>query len=329
MGNRATAKAMEQAQLSTGPARGRVWRDKLEVQEVPAPQKTDEELADGIMDTQLAIFTGWDAALLNFDKVLTSSSDASAQTDFAGVVRDFFVEKLMGEIISRSKVPGAGDAFALLGKLEAEAKRATAAGESASLRDFIVKHRTALGKLQQSVLSLKDDFKAKVRITREKMERGGSSDEYGMLRLNLVEGLERLDARLKTSRPEDLFLMLSQEWIRAQKTTGAWGTKYQAVVIIRLNPDYSVKNGHIEGAGGQKLAEQLLKDSPGGVDLLRMPVPRRIVHYAKNGWPQAILNLDASGRNINVGAYAEGDAGTLERYIRTRGLPPVKTITGD
>ena len=54
---------------------------------VPSAEKTDEELAGAIMDMQQAILVGWNTALANFDKVLTSSSDRETKPDFAKVVK--------------------------------------------------------------------------------------------------------------------------------------------------------------------------------------------------------------------------------------------------
>jgi hypothetical protein len=325
-----------------------------DVEPVAAAEKTDEELANGIMDTQLAILEGWDAALGNFDKVLSSSSDEESKPDFQKAIAGFFEEKVMSGIVSLANVPGAGDAFALFGKLVDESKRAAAAGESASLRDFVVRHRTAVGKLKQMVLSLKDDFVARVRKTREAMEaadraadaarktkrgrnRGAqvtmrtdaATDAYGMMRMALVDGLEAADARLKGSSPEALFRTLSESWIRQQTVGIGMGYRTQAVVIVKLDPKHQLKEAHIQGTGGQKIAEQLLKDSPDGVDVFNLHVTRRFVLYAENGWPSAILELDPEGRNLNRGSYAEGDSGGLHQFLLANGLPRAKKLSGD
>lgn len=320
------------------------------VKETPAAEKTDEELAADIMNTQLAILVGWDTALQNFDKVLTSASDKETKPNFNKVIKSFLEDKLMGEIISRSKVPGASDAFVLLGKLTGEMKRASAASESATLRDFYVQHKTAVGKLQQSILALKSDFVTKVRQTRERMEsaegiagtgrgskgqgavtiaRSPESDVYGLMRMHLVETIEHLNNRLKISTPEDLFRALSEQWIRLATIRGGMGIRFPAFVIIRLKKDYSIINAEIQGAGGQKIAEQLLKDSPNGVDVFSLKVKRRIVVYADNGWPSASLSLDANNKNINTGSFAEGRWRAVERFVMTNGLPPTKNLKGD
>jgi len=310
------------------------------IKEVPAAMKTDEELAADIMDTQLAILVGWVTALHNFDKVLVSDSDKETKPDFKKVIENFLFDKVVGELINRSNVPGGGDAWALLGKLEDEAKRASKAEESASLRDFVVQHRTAIGQLQQSVLSLKNDFVAAVRITRERMDKAGGkrgtgaispeAKAYGVQRVTLIETLERMDFRLKISTPVDLFRQLSEEWIRQTTiTTSAFGTKAPADVIIRLKSDYTIMDAKIQGTGGQKIAEQLLKDSPSGVDVFKLKVRRRIVVYADNNWPKAILRLDADNRVINEGSFVEGNYGEVHRFLRANGLPPTKKLTGD
>lgn len=301
-----------------------------EVASVSAADKTDAELVHGIIDTQLAILTGWETALANFDKVLTSASAKSAKPDFRKVFVSFFQDQLMGELISRSKVKGAGSAFALLGSLEAEVERASAAQESVSLRDFFVQHRTAIGRLQQKVLSTRDDFLAGVRITEETANRTGDFDAYGLQRLHLVEALERLDFRLLLSSPEDLFKKLSEEWIRQQTVPGALGTSTPALIVIHINHDFTIRKAEIKGSGGQKIAEQLLIDSPDGVDVFGMKVPRRILYYrAGKSMHHAIVRLDENNRNVNEGSYSEGNYTRIEAVLKSSGLPPTKKLSGD
>ncbi|MGD9928924.1 MAG: DUF4157 domain-containing protein [Mangrovibacterium sp.] len=313
----------------------------LEVQETPSAEKSDESLANDIMNTQIAILEGWNTALEIFDKVLTSASDQETKPDFNKVIKSFFEEKLMGAIISVSKVKYAGDAFSLLGKLSDEMTRATAALESARLRDFYVEHKKAIGKMKQMIFAIQSDFVDKVTETRKKMEMAESnapsgvsvatspeSDAYGLMRMYLVELRDKLNAQLSNSSPEILFRTLSEKWIRHSTVYAGMGVHVQAVVIIRLKKDYSVINAEMQGAGGQKIAEQLLKDSPNGVDVFGLRVPRRVIVYADNGWPSAILSLDENNRNTNTGAFAEGNWGAVERYVKARGLPPTKNLSG-
>jgi hypothetical protein len=92
---------------------------------------------------------------------------------------------------------------------------------------------------------------------------------------------------------------------------------------------FIIIDAHIEGSGGQKIAEQLLKDSPDGVDVFNLKVRRRIIVYADNGWPSAVLRLDANNRNINEGSRLEGDYEAVQRVVMARGLPRTKKLTGD
>ena len=352
-------------QQSAGQVAGTVQREPVDAPEevpeavpgaatsgtaMPAAEMTDEELARAIMDKQLAVLAGWQGALANFDKVLTSASDKEAKPEFAKVVKDFLGELVMGELIKHSKPP-TSEAFALLGKLDAEVKRAEAADASAAVRDFFVEHEKAITNLVQSTLALKEDFVARVRKTREAMEQAENvafaaqkgkkghasvtiastkaADDYGMLRMNLIDTNAEMDARLKTSTTEQLFLKLSEEWMRYATVKGAWGIKYQAVVVIRLNPDYSIKDAHIQGTGGQKIAEQLLKDNSEGVNVFNLEVPRRVLLLAENGWPSAILSLDENDRNISSGTIAEGNYDALYRKLMAEGLPPTKKLDGD
>jgi hypothetical protein len=243
--------------------------------------------------------------------------------------------------------PGASELDALVKALGSEVTRAKTAGASAKLRDFVVQHAQAIGKLEQATLSQRQGFISAVRARREAAEapqpaKSGrkkgkwttaqptkQDDDYAMMRMALLDTLQRVDATLKTATSEALLRVLTAEWVRHATVAGGMGTRFPAVVVIRLNKDYSILDAHIQGPGGQKLAEQLLKDSPDGVDVFHLQAPRRILLMADNGWPSAILSLDANNRDISTGSFAEGDTDSLRRVVMSKGLPPTKKLTGD
>jgi hypothetical protein len=310
----------------------------------PANEMKDEDIAAAIMDRQAAILAGWNTALLVFDKTMTSSADAEATPNFQKVVIGYFSDKIMGAIIKRA--PGASELEAVAKALDGEIKRAAAASASATLRDFVVQHAQAIGALQQAVLSQRQGFISAVRAKREAVEAPQSSsgskkgkwaakpstkadDDYAMMRMALLDTLAKVDSTLKVSTSQALFRVLSEEWVRSVKVSIGMGVKVNAVVVIRLNKDYSILDAHIQGAGGQKLAEQLLKDSPDGVDVFHLQAPRRILLMADNGWPSVTLSLDANNRDTSTGSFGEGDTDSLRRYVMSKGLPPTKKLTGD
>jgi len=329
-----------------GPAgsAGATQQPLAQVPSAPAATMRDEDIAASIMDKQVAILIGWQTALQVFDKTMTSSADAEATPDFQKTVTGFFADKLVGALINHT--PGASEVDAVVKALDGEIKRASAAGASAKLRDFVVQHAQAIGRLQQAALAQRQGFISAVQQRREAAEaprptsgrRGGkpgvveptqADNDYAMMRMALMDMLEQVDAQLKVSTPEALFRTLSEEWVRHSTVAGGMGTRFAATVVIRLNPDYSVKDAHIRGSGGQKLAEQLLKDSPNGVDVFNLKAPRTILLMADNGWPAVTLSLDANNRDISTGSFGEGNTDALRRRIMATGLPPTKNLTGD
>jgi hypothetical protein len=303
----------------------------------------DEDIAAAIMDKQLAILIGWEGALAIFDKTMTSNADAEATPDFQKAVTGYFAGKLMGAMMNAA--PGGGEIQALTSALQGEYQRAATAGASAKLRDFVNEHTKAITRLQQATLAQRQGFVSAVRARREAAEapapapkKGGkwstaeptaADNDYAVMRLELMDMLASIDRVLSVSTTETLFRVLSEEWIRHATVRGGMGTRFSAVVVIRLNPNYSILDAHIQGAGGQKLAEQLLKDSPDGVDVFHLQAPRRILLMADNGWPSAILSLDANNRDTSTGSIAEGDTGSLYKYVMSKGLPLTKKLTGD
>lgn len=356
-------------QQGGGEATGTVQREPTEAPEavpeavpaipgagdVSAAQMTDEGLARGVMDKQYAILDGWDTALQNFDKVLTSASDKETKPDFQKAVMKFVGEEVVPDVvklaIDSEAVGWAFKGVKLLNTLKEEAERAEKAEVSATLRDFYVQHKTIIGKMKQATLSGKEEFAAAARLKEEAMEqaeniaaatkkgkKSGASvtmastkaaEEYAEMRSAMMDAYAALDARLKFATPENLFVKLSEEWIRNATVRGGMGIRFNAVVVIRLNPDYSVMDAHIQGSGGQKIAEELLRENPDGVNVFNLEVPRVVKLMAPNGWPSAMLSLDEDDHNTSSGAYLEGDTDSLYRYVIANGLPPTKKLDGD
>ena len=184
--------------------------------------------------------------------------------------------------------------------------------------------------IQKKLRLAEDDFVGAVGIVAAKVSADDQANsDYAMMRLWLVEHFQSVKRRLTETNVSALFTRLSEQWIRASTIPIGMGERTNARVIIRLEQDFAVRNGHIQGAGGQKLAEQLLKKSPGGVDLYRLAVPRNIIRYAESGWPQDILRLDENGRQVNKNAYADGNPKRVADWIAKNGMPPIKKVSGD
>jgi hypothetical protein len=308
----------------------------VNVTPVASDDKSAAEMAQDIMGTQLAILEGWATALDNFDKVMTSEADKSGDPRFSKVLVDFLQDKIVGEIVKRAKVPVISesytlvkDAFSLMGKMEAEVKRADAARASASLRDFYVTYRSTIGKLRQIILSTTADFVAKARKAEDNAGMSQTqADAYGMLRLELADTLGALDQQLKSAAPEAIYRLLTEQWLRDSTVRLKQVGVKPSYIFIRLEADYTVRDAHINGTGGQKLAEQLLKDSPGGIDPYSMKVPR-FIHYFKEGARGAstVLWVDANG--VIDHKNSDGPYKTLHDTLEKRGLKPTTKLKGE
>jgi hypothetical protein len=119
--------------------------------------------------------------------------------------------------------PGASELDALVKGLDGEYQRATAARESAKLRDFVIQHAKAIGKLHQRILSERQGFISAVRARREAVEApkpvksGRKSGKWGpaepskeendlaLMRMALMDTLENVDKVLSVSTSEALF----------------------------------------------------------------------------------------------------------------------------
>lgn len=315
----------------------------------PPNEMDDEDVAAHIVDKQVAILVGWEKALQVFDKTMTSDSDKEAKPDFQGAVTKYFRDKLVGELVKRA--PMAAEVKGLTDAIDGEIQRAAKSQASATLRDFVNQHATAIGNLGQTILKQRQGFISAVKKRRQaagvdEAPRGPAKpgnkkpvgkvevspkalEDWTNMRMALMELLDAIDKSLAEATREKLLRVLSEAWIRQGTTGKIAGQPIPAVVIIKLNPNLSMKEAHIQASGGQKLAEQLLRDSPEGVDVFGLKAQRRILHYGDNNWPQATLELDANNRDLTAMADRNGKYEALKKYVMSKGLPPTKKITGD
>ena len=302
----------------------------VEVQPAASDEKTNVELAQDIMGTQLAILEYWETALENFDKVMTSQSNKAGQPNFKRVLFKYLEDKVVGELFKRSKLPGVGEAFSLMNKMGDELTRAEAAKDSASLRDFFVTYRTVIGKLKGLILSTTTDFVTKVRQTEEAKDRDPArhENEWAMLRIELIDTLAQLDYQHTLSTPENVFRLLSEQWLRDSTVSIDQVGRKASYVFIRLEADYTVRDAHIFGTGGQKIAERLLLDTPGGIDVYSMKVPR-FIHYFKEGARGATAVLKVDEKGIVDSKNSDGNYRPVHERLQRQGLAPTTKITGE
>ena len=314
--------------------------------EIPVAEKDDQILATAIIEHERAILRQWGTAIDAFDAVLTSASDKEGKADYLKAAMTFFQTKVLGTtypeaIVTLITSTGGGaikDVVGLQTAFVTEQQRAQAARNSAAVRDFFIQHRVGLSELDKALELASDDFAAHVQRTAQRGESGDekAKSDYGLMRLQLVDLFEDVERRLNATEFSALFRLLSEEWIGGSRMPEAFGETSAARIIIDIEEDFSVRSAHVQGAGGQKIAEQLLKNAsrPGqsaaGVDVFAMKVPRTIRRFTDGGsLPSAIVKLDAANRLENDGALAEGDYEPVHRRLMQTGLGPAAKVTGD
>lgn len=315
---------------------------------MPVSDMKVEDIAAAIMDRQAAILVGWESALDVFDKTMSSSADAEATSSFQTVVCTYYVDKLMGALVKQA--PGLAELHAVVEALDGDSQRAAAANVSATLRDFVVDHAKAIGRLQQTILRERQGFISAVQARRESLEAAVAASAkaaklakgkaataprtdaiaLGVMRSVLRDTFDSVDRVLSGSSGEALFRVLSEAWMRNATVYAGMGLRVEGVVVIRLNPNYTISSAHIQGSGGQKIAEQLLKDSENGkVDVFRLKARRRILLMAPNNWPKVILSLDENNGDLSTGSVAEGDTTSLRTFLLSHRMASTSNLTGD
>ena len=245
--------------MRDGPTASETLSDVTETGEVDVSLKEDAVLARGIVDGELGILRQWRDALQIFDKTMVSESDKSGTANYQKVVLTFFVDTVINSLLDITQVPGlpkgvpqpGKSLYGLLQKLEAEYKRAAAARESARLRDFFNTQLAQIASIDLQLTLAKDDFETTVSLAADQTGKNEQANsDYGVLRLWLVEHFQAVERRLAASDSSALFARLSEEWIKTSTVPIGMGYRSAARVIIRLEEDFGVRNGHIEGAGG-------------------------------------------------------------------------------
>ena len=317
-----------------------------EAGDIPVAEKDDDILAAAIFEQEREILRQWGTAVDAFNAVLTSASDKEGEADYFKAALTFYQTKVLGTtfpaaIVTLITSTGGGvikDVVGLQTAFDGEQQRAQAAHNSAAARDFFIQHRVSLSELDKALVLASDDFATHVQRTARRGESGDeqAQSDYGLIRMQLVDLFEDVDQRLKATEFSALFRLLSEEWIRGSRMPEAFGDTSAARIIIDIEEDFSVRSAHIQGAGGQKIAEQLLKNAarPGqpatGVDVFAMRVPRTIRRFKNGGsLPSSIVKLDAANRLENDGALAEGDYEPVHRRLLQTGLEPATKVTGD
>lgn len=317
----------------------------------------DETLASQVMGFQRAILTGWKTALDNFLVVMESKSDKEASPDFQKAMGKFFIDKALGKFgtvtkwvlgeVAEKHLKPIDMGIEALKTLNEEVKRAEEAKESATLRDFYVRHNTAIGKMLQGVDAGTPKLVDRVGKIRDAMFRAtdtrkgaatvalnDAADRYTTMRSVLGDAYAEMQGRAQFSTPENIFRVLTEEWIRGTTVREGWATK-QAKIVIRMNKDFSIKDAHIQGTGGQKIAEQLVKDAgEHGVDIYSMEVRKEIQFFGYDSdYPSAYVHLD---ENNNIyGAVKDDDSAAavaaIWEYIKSNKTKALtaKKVDGD
>ena len=338
----------EADQASSG-APGGPPEAKLPVAPAKPDEMDEEDLVAAILQNQKAILTGWDGALEIFQTFMTSASHMEASPNFQNVLVNFVPKELIGKVVAKAttQLPIMAQVVGLITALQDEASRAGAAGASAKLRDFYVAQKKYVTSLQQSLESQGQALISSVKNARKATEdslkvlpkpkgKGGGTQAptdaqnqfYGMLRMELLDLLAESKKVLASSNTNALFKVISGEWLnQSQATISGLGDKDPAWIHIRLDKNYATLDATFRGPGGQKIAEQMLKDAPGGVDVWNIKT-KRVVAFLSRDYPVQVT-VDANNRDITPPAVRNKASEEQFKWLMANGVKPTKNVSGD
>ncbi len=267
-------------------------------------QKADldpRHLAIGIYENGYIMLEAWESALTQFYVVLESVSDAEGVADFAGTMKRYIKEQLIGTIVKGSKVVSL--AKGLMDKLVKENLRADMARDAAQVRDFFLRIARALNQMKIAHAQKKGEYLFLV----ENSVKGMSKAEKEAYKKRLVEHAQYLDQRIEDGWLNDsrMFQLFAFEWIRNTKKSFMRGNVTESLIRVWVKVEgvqlgsrsLKIQKVRINAHGGGKIAEQLLKDKGGaGLRPYEWPVRRIILFMQGNSsFPFAVGRYTKDG----------------------------------
>lgn len=299
---------------------------EMAVDDVDAWDMSDEVLGNGIFDFEIGVLDMWERAAGKFHATMLASADAEGEADFAGTIVDHFKEKALGQLVDETVklIPYGSEIKEVVDKVLGEAERASKASGSAAIRRFYLQHIDLVGDTLQQLRSMKPSFMAAIENTAKNASTSTEAHEHyvwmhGYLRYLFLDAQMRHNA----NNEDSFFRLMTESWLQGGVYTP---DRFDpgSYVVIRIELDFRVRNAELRGPSAQKLAEQLVLNQPGGVDVFSLNLPRRIVQYDGDGMV-AVVRLDADDNMTSEQSGTDGDYHGLWKQIQ--GLPAGWSVT--
>jgi hypothetical protein len=306
----------------------------IQVVEIPKSDLSYEELIEDNINVVDTMLDHYDRALGQFETAMRSASAKEAEKKGVGEILLTEVTKMVAEKITDlalEEFPGAKTVYSsvktLLDAIDKEEKRAAAAGYSHDLGVFVTTIRTQIGKLRDAfkdgIVTIKHDAH-KAQIARTAGAQSAARTEVRLLNQSL-----RAQAAGAFSEA-GLYQVMAEKWISGSVSGEG---KAKGWVYIRLDKGWNVSSAYIHAPGGARLAEQMLREESGSVNLNDFKV-RRQVDFMPQDLTSVSMWLDEKGHGsvIEQNLLAADNPAyysTFVNKIRTVGIPPTTKLTGD
>lgn len=295
---------------------------------VPNEQKSLDTLIIDIFNSEQQVLTAWSGALTQFQVVMKAHSDAEGAPDFVGAVMKHVGDQVISKIAEQ--VPGVSYAKGVLDALTKDYERAREARTSAQLRNFLVGFTGRVTDAMNNLGRGFGDYKHMVETTYAKL----GSEEKKQYQKALADHLSSLDTNWKNVN--QVFLLICQEWIRNTMYAEPPGwlagrtPPKPAWIRIYINKDYSVRGIELFCHGGQKIADEMLKNSAGeGLRLHMWPVPKSFFYFERdNPYFSAYMHLTSDGNWVHQGDENAGLGRRVLEHIRMNGLEATTKVKG-
>lgn len=307
--------------------------DLIDVEIIEAPSTkltTVSALVEDTSNNQEVILENFSTALENFETIVSSSSAKEAIPKGVGaIVLEEITKVIIKEVLDKSlkEFPAVKQIIELgasiITEVEKEKKSAGEAAESNAIGNFIVDERTKIRTLISAIKANKVELRQQAQAKYDNLKTEEEKKAYFDF-ISFQNSSIRTNAALFS--PQALFTKITELWIKSSGTAAK-----PSRLFIRLDKNWNVITAHIHAPRGQRLAERLLRNAPGGkIDLNNFESVRDIEFFPED-LTFVNLTIDANGKqigNLTSNIFGRKYVQTFVDNFTKKGLPKTSVMTG-
>lgn len=296
---------------------------------------TPEEFVEhvkGNYERVVLMLDNYGAALDIFEKRLRQMPEgATAEPSMRGALCEVISSYVFGRVkmgtikLFASIVPELGEISLLVSHmgnaLRTQGAMAAAARESIAITNFFIENRVSISDMRNRFAML--NFSDKLSKLKKSFGNLGEGERQSWM-LKVVRNNKEYDAQLTGSHSRSgIYQKLAEEWINGSPVIDEPVAMNRSHIKIRVARDWkSIVSAEIMVKGGAKIAADLLANSRGRIDLMKLKM-RKVINW--NFYPYRYVKLDSDNRPMER-IDTEDEVKLMEAI--GKGVPLSTTLTG-